>query len=82
MEWAGRGEVSYAREGVEEANVIFRRSTYAARDIAREESLTRQTVRVIKPGYGLSPKTLPQLLGRSARRAVTRGEEILWDVVA
>jgi len=81
MAWEARGEVSYAREVAEESNVVFRRSIYAVRDIAEGEILTPENVRVIRPGFGLPPKLLTQVLGRSVRRAVKRGEPILWKTL-
>lgn len=81
MAWEARGEVSYAREVAEESNVVFRRSIYAVRDIGEGEILTPENVRVIRPGFGLPPQLLTQVLGRSVRRAVRRGEPILWKTL-
>jgi pseudaminic acid synthase len=38
-------------------------------------------VRSIRPGYGLPPKHLPEVLGRPARRALSRGTPLSWDAV-
>ena len=51
------------------------------RDIAAGEELTRENVRSIRPGYGLAPKHLPDVLGRRAARNLKRGEPLAWDVV-
>jgi N-acetylneuraminate synthase len=75
------GQVTYAQEESERANLAFRRSLYVVRDIAAGEVLTRENVRAIRPGYGLSPKHLTQVLGRRARRQVARGTPMAWDIV-
>lgn len=79
--WNALGEVSFDLVGQERSNVMFRRSIFAVRDIAEGEPLTRENVRVIRPGYGLAPKFLGLVLGRPARRTIARGEPITWDVI-
>lgn len=81
MAWAARGHVSYSRDASEEPNVVFRRSIYAVRDIEEGELLTSENIRVIRPGYGLPPRFLPQVLGRRAGRQLRRGDRIQWDVL-
>ncbi len=79
--WEALGHVDYARKSSEEANVVFRRSLYAVADIAAGEALTPATVRAIRPGHGLAPKLLGQVLGRKARQAIARGTALRWDLI-
>jgi pseudaminic acid synthase len=72
------GHVSYEREPSEQRNLVFRRSLYAVRDIAEGEVFTEDNIRSIRPGYGLAPKHLPELLGRRAKRAIARGTPLDW----
>jgi len=81
MVWEARGTVCYKREKSEEANVVFRRSICAVRNIASGEILDSGNVRVIRPGYGLPPRFLPQVLGRKVRRSVAAGEPISWTLL-
>jgi len=60
---------------------VFRRSIYVVRDIAAGEELTRENVRSIRPGYGLAPKHLPDVLGRHATRDLKRGDPLDWNAV-
>lgn len=65
------------RRGAEEiANRRFRRSLYVVRDVAAGAVLTAEDVRSIRPGYGLEPSRLPEVLGRPASRALKRGEPV------
>lgn len=75
------GNGSLGAGGTERENVVFRRSIFAVRDIARGETFTRENVRVIRPGHGLSPKFLRQVLGRSSPRDVKRGEPITAELL-
>ncbi|MGE0035242.1 MAG: pseudaminic acid synthase [Xanthobacteraceae bacterium] len=76
----GTGEP--ARSEVEEGSRAFRRSLYVVRDIDAGEVFTAENVRSIRPGFGLPPRHLPEILGRRARRALARGTALTWDVIA
>lgn len=80
--WAARGDGSPARPAVESANRAFRRSLYAVADIARGEPVTRANVRAIRPGFGLAPRELPTVLGRTARVTIARGTPLAWELLA
>jgi N-acetylneuraminate synthase len=65
----------------EESNRVFRRSLYVVEDIAEGGEFTRQNVRAIRPGYGLAPRHLEEVLGRRAKRPVRRGTPLDWALV-
>ncbi|KZM49932.1 pseudaminic acid synthase [Labrenzia sp. OB1] len=80
--WAAKGKVNYGVKGEDEARMgRLRRSLYVVEDVAAGEPLTESNVRSIRPGYGLKPKFLPDVLGRTARRALKRGEPLSWDLL-
>ncbi len=60
--WAALGGVTYARMPSEKSSMVFRHSLYVVADIAAREVLSERKVRVIRPGYGLAPKYMQQLL--------------------
>lgn len=80
--WQALGNVAYGTSAAEEGNRAFRRSLYACRDIEPGETLTRDNVRAIRPGYGLPPKFIDICLGRPARVRISRGTPINWNLVA
>jgi pseudaminic acid synthase len=51
-------------------------------DVARGELLTTANVRSIRPGHGLPPKLLPEVLGRLASRDLDRGTPLDWTMLA
>ena len=71
-----RGRVSYQLTEKEKASQVFRRSVFAVRDIAPDEALTQENIRVIRPGYGLKPKFYDDMLGKVAVRKIKRGEPL------
>ncbi|MDV7270359.1 pseudaminic acid synthase [Thioclava sp. A2] len=76
------GAPIYDRKGVGGANAQFRRSLYVVADVAAGEVLTEAHVRSIRPGLGLAPKHLPDVLGKRAARALSHGEPFDWSMIA
>lgn len=64
--WSALGRVDYGRKSSEVANVKFRRSLYAVKDIAEGAVITADEVRSVRPGFGLPPKYLNQVIGQVA----------------
>ncbi|MCI9046370.1 MAG: pseudaminic acid synthase [Hungatella sp.] len=60
----------------EKASMVFRRSIFAVKDIGEGEMFTKENLRVIRPGYGISPKCLNALIGERSKREIRRGEPI------
>ncbi|MCK1707601.1 pseudaminic acid synthase [Bradyrhizobium sp. 146] len=80
--WAALGTVDYSLAPSEAANTRFRRSIYAVKPIKAGETLTSENVRVIRPGFGLPPKHLPDIVGRTAARDIAYGEALTWSAIA
>jgi pseudaminic acid synthase len=78
---AALGEVKYGASDHERASLVFRRSLYAVKDIAAGELLTSDNVRSIRPGYGLPPKHLGEIIGRTAKVAIARGTPLDFSLV-
>ena len=70
------------RSGVGSANAHFRRSLWVVADVAAGEALSAENVRSIRPGNGLKPKHLPDVLGRAAARDLKRGEPLDWGMLS
>jgi len=75
------GSVSYELSDKMKKNRKFSRSLFAVKDIKEGEVFTEENVRSIRPGDGLSPKYLPEILGKKAKKSITFGEPILWDLI-
>jgi len=68
--WESLGRVDYGRKSSEQGNIQFRRSLYWVRDLEAGEVVTADAVRSVRPGHGLPPKRLDDLVGRTLARPV------------
>lgn len=75
------GDVSFEVTKTEQASRVFRRSLFVIKDMAAGEVFTTENVRSIRPGYGIKPKYLNEILGRRAKRAISRGTPLTWDLI-
>jgi N-acetylneuraminate synthase len=82
LAWRALGDGSAKRPAVEDGNRKFRRSLYAVDDIAAGEPLTRDNVRSIRPGFGLPPRELPVVIGKTAKVAIARGTPLAWELIS
>jgi N-acetylneuraminate synthase len=78
---AALGKVNYEVTESEVASRVFRRSLFVVQDMQPGDVFTEQNVRAIRPGYGLSPKYLPSILGRLATQQIPRGTPLSWEIV-
>lgn len=75
------GNVMYGSTDSEKKNKVFRRSLFVVENIKKDEKLTRENIKCIRPGYGLSPSLLPSLLGKTALNDMFRGEPLRHESV-
>lgn len=68
--WAALGSVDYGRKSSEQGNAQFRRSLYFVRDLQAGELISADAVRSVRPGFGVPPKRLADLLGSQAKRDI------------
>jgi pseudaminic acid synthase len=73
------GKVHYEVTEQEAASRVFRRSLFVVEDMKAGDIFTEETVRSIRPGHGLPPKHLQDVLGRRATKDIKRGTPLLWD---
>ena len=76
------GEVRYEVSEQESRSRVFRRSLFAVKDIRAGEELTEENVRSIRPGYGLHPRYLKDILGRRATQDIQQGTPLNWKLIA
>ncbi|PIZ00469.1 hypothetical protein COY62_02415 [bacterium (Candidatus Howlettbacteria) CG_4_10_14_0_8_um_filter_40_9] len=75
------GRPTYEVKDNEAENLIFRRSLFVVKDIKKGEAFTKNNIRSIRPGYGLAPKHLEAILGKSAVQDIATGTPLSWELI-
>jgi pseudaminic acid synthase len=76
------GEVSYGVQKNEQKSLLFKRSLFAVKDIKTGEPLTRENIKVIRPGKGLAPKHFDTVLESKASSDIAKGTPLTWGMVS
>ncbi len=79
--WQSLGCVQYGPGEEGKKSVIFRRSLYVAEDMQAGDIFTKENLRSIRPGLGLSPKYYRTLLGKQVNRDLKKGTPVSWDIL-
>lgn len=77
--YAALGSAGYEMKTSERALSQYRRSIYVVADIEEGAILTEKNIRRIRPGLGLAPQHYKSVLGKRAKRRLTRGEPLRLD---
>jgi len=78
--WQSLGRVHFGPTEAEKNSIQYRRSLYVVKDIKAGDVLTTENVRAIRPGLGLAPKHLDEVLGRTVKKDVKRGTALAWGL--
>ena len=76
-----RGRATYELSASEKSSLEFRRSLFVAKHIKQGEIFTTENIRCVRPGQGLKPKHLPEVLGRKAAVAIEPGTPLSEDLI-
>jgi pseudaminic acid synthase len=62
-------------------NRDFARSLYIVSDMSKGETFSKENIRSIRPGFGLSPKHLKDIIGKKAITSLEKGTPVSWDII-
>ncbi|MCK5311756.1 MAG: pseudaminic acid synthase [Desulfobacteraceae bacterium] len=79
--WEALGQIIYGSTENEKASMKFRRSLYITKDMNAQDIFTKYNVRSIRPGYGLQPKYLDEVLGKRIKQDVEKGTALGWELI-
>lgn len=75
------GSVNYPKDPAKIKGRSSCRSLYVAEDMKAGDVITEKNVRSVRPGFGLHPKYLPELIGKRVDRDLEKGEKVSWNFV-
>jgi pseudaminic acid synthase len=70
------GKVDYSMTDKKKKSRQFARSLYVSKDIKKGEIITEENIRSVRPGYGLHPKYLNEVLGKKVHKNYLFGERV------
>lgn len=74
--WESLGQVDFGRKSSEQGNAQFRRSLYFVRDLKAGSVITADSVRSVRPGFGLPPKYFDEIVGRTVINDVCKNSPV------
>ena len=78
---AAIGVPTYGVSRQEESSMVFRRSVFIVKDIKAGERFTEENTRIIRPGYGVKPKYIYDILGNIAAEDIKYGTPFSMDML-
>lgn len=75
------GVVSYELTEKQKSGKQFSRSLYVAEDVKKGDIITKKNVRSVRPGYGMHPKHLDEILGKTFTQNVKKGERFGFEKI-
>ena len=75
------GKIQYGIQQAEEKSLRFKRSLYIIKDIKKDDLLTEENVRIIRPGDGLHPRFWELILGKKVNQDIKRGTALKWGMI-
>jgi len=75
------GIVTYELSAKSVKSREFSRSLFIVKDVLSGETLTDENVRSIRPGYGMHPKYLSDVLGKAATMDMKKGTPLKWEFI-
>ena len=73
------GKVDYSMTEKKKKSRQFSRSLYVAEDIKTGEVITEKNVRSVRPGYGMHPKHLKDIIGQKALKNLQFGNPLQFS---
>jgi pseudaminic acid synthase len=75
------GKVTYELSEKSKKSKEFSRSLFVAHDVKKGELLTQENIRSVRPGFGMHPKELKHVLGKTFRDDFEKGTPLSWDIL-
>lgn len=74
--WSALGRINYEQKASEKSNLKFRRSLYFTEDLKAGDIITAENIRSVRPGYGISPARLKDVIGRQVVQDISKNTPV------
>ena len=79
--WRSLGTVKYGPTKDEIKSKGFRRSIYIVKDLKKGDIISKENIRIIRPGLGLKPEYYAKIIGKKIRKDVKFGSPMEWSYI-
>lgn len=73
------GKVTYELSPKSLKSREFSRSLFISEDVKAGETISASNVRSVRPGFGLPPKYLKEIIGKKFKEDIGKGTPLFWD---
>ncbi len=77
--WLSLGKEDFNRDNIESKSKLHRRSIYFIKDKKAGEIISKNDIKRIRPGNGLLPKYENEIIGKTLKKNVKRGDPTNWS---
>ena len=75
------GKIFYGPTANEKRSIIFRRSIYITKNVKKNESITDQNIKIVRPAKGLEPKYYYKLISKKFKKDIKKNTALNWNHV-
>ena len=75
------GGIDYEMTEKKQKSRQFSRSLFITKDVKIDETISKDNIRSIRPGFGLHPKELPNIIGKKFSASQEKGTPLSWDMI-
>jgi len=75
------GKIDYEMTEKKQKSRQFSRSLFITKDVKIGETISKDNIRSIRPGFGLHPKELPNIIGKKFSASQEKGTPLSWDMI-
>ena len=75
------GKIDYEMTESKKKSREFSRSLFITKDVKKGELISNENIRSIRPGFGLHPKELPNIIGKKFSQNQEKGIPLSWDMI-
>ena len=74
--YASLGKANFDLKEAEKNSLVFRRSLYFTKNLKKGHILSKDDVRCIRPGYGIKPKYINDIIGKKLKNDVSKHKAV------
>ena len=79
--WKSIGKIMYGPTKSEKDSLKYRRSLFIVKDMKKNEVFSKENIKSIRPGQGLAPKYINNVIGQKITKNTKKGTPLNWNLI-